>query len=65
MGKQNKRVGEPATIEAAEYTKEQLLKAAGFRNRRDLVEALLDSGRNYTIAEAEEIIENYLKGEVK
>lgn len=44
------------------YTKEELKKSARFKDRRDLVEALLKCGEEYEISEAEEIIENFLKG---
>ena len=40
----------------------QLAKSARYAGRRDLVEALLDSGRSYTIEEVENIIAEYLHG---
>lgn len=47
------------------FTREQLLSSARFRDRRDLLGALLEPGRLYTIAEAEGKIEKYRKGKVK
>ncbi len=48
-----------------EFSKEQLTASARFRERRDILEALLDSGRMYTVKAVEEKIENYMKGKVK
>lgn len=50
--------------EACQYTKEQLTGSDYFRQRRDLAEALLTSGRKYTISEAEQVIQEFLKGKV-
>ena len=37
------------------FTKQQVLASARYRDRRDLVSALLDDGRTYTIAEVGQI----------
>lgn len=47
------------------FTKEQLLSSARFRERRDLLEALLSGEGRYSIAEAEQKMEKYRKGKVK
>lgn len=47
------------------FTKEQLVASERFRDRRDIVEALLVTGELYTVRAVEEKIENYLKGKVK
>jgi hypothetical protein len=47
------------------FSKEQLIASDRFRNRRDLVKALLDTGELYTVKAAEEKIQNYMKGKVK
>lgn len=44
------------------FSKEQLLASARFANRRDIVSAILQAGRQYSIAEVEIMIENYMKG---
>lgn len=51
--------------EAVKYTKAQLISAARYRNKQDQIDALLDSDRKYTIAEADEVINKYMKGKVK
>ncbi len=47
------------------FTKEQLLAAQRFRDRRDMADALLLPGRQYTAEDVEEKIARYKKGKVK
>lgn len=47
------------------FTKEQLAASERFRDRRDIVEALLVAGELYTVRAVEEKIESYMKGKVK
>ena len=47
------------------FSKEQLLASERFRERRDIVDALLDNGRQYTVKDVEEAIGRYMKGRVK
>lgn len=47
------------------FSKEQLLVSARFRDRRDIVAALLDDGTLYTVQSVEEKIEKYMKGKVR
>lgn len=49
----------------SEFSKEQLLAADRFRTRRDILTALLAPDKTYTVGAAEQMIENYLKGQVK
>ena len=51
-------------IESA-FSKNQLLAADRFRDRRDILTALLSPDKTYTIKTVEQMIENYLKGQVK
>lgn len=50
---------------AATYKKEQLVASKRYANRRDLIRALLDSGKHYTLDEVDRLIESYMKGQVK
>ena len=43
------------------FSKEQILASARFANRRDLVDALLDEDKSYTM----KTVEKYMKGQVK
>lgn len=51
--------------EKAVYTKEQILASKRFCGRRDLAEAVLEKDKNYTLEEADKLIEKYLKGKVR
>lgn len=55
---------EPDLGSAAQYTKEQLAESGYYRSRRDLVHALLENGRVYTVSEADEVIHEFMKGKV-
>lgn len=47
------------------FSKEQILVSARFANRRDLVDALLDTDKSYTIETVDNLVEKYMKGQVK
>ncbi|WP_236913337.1 hypothetical protein [Clostridium sp. Cult1] len=46
------------------FTKSQVLESKKFTNK-DLINAILEDGRMYTLKEVEKIINNYLKRKVK
>lgn len=50
--------------ESTKYKKEQLLYAERYRERRDLIQALLKDGQEYSVEEADRLLEDYLKGKV-
>lgn len=47
------------------FSRDQLLASERFREKRDLLGALLLEGRRYTISNVEGLIEKYMKGKVK
>ena len=47
------------------FSKEQLLAAERFQARKDIVNALLSPDKQYTVQSVEQMIENYMKGQVK
>ncbi|MDR2024386.1 MAG: hypothetical protein LBQ71_14335 [Hungatella sp.] len=51
--------------ETVRYTKEQLAGAKRYREKKDLINALLEPGKAYTMAEADELLEKFMKGKVK
>lgn len=55
-----------AAVKAAEpkFSKKQLLTAARYADRKDLLSAVLEDGKEYTHDEAQLLIDNYLKGKV-
>lgn len=46
------------------FSKEQLLSAMRFSNRRDLLGAILEDGKRYSISEVEKKLKNYYKRKV-
>lgn len=51
---------------AVGFTKKQFMKAANFtRIERDVLNALLEDGKTYTIEQAKRIIDDFKKGKVK
>lgn len=55
---------EPEKIEKL-FSKEQLLAAERFQERMDIVNALLSPDKQYTVEAVEQMIEKYMKGQVK
>lgn len=47
------------------FEKKQLLVSKKYASNRDLLDALLDNNKLYTITEVEGLISNYRKGTVK
>ena len=47
------------------FSKEQLLAAERFQERKDIVNALLSPDKQYTVEAVEQMIEKYMKGQVK
>lgn len=50
---------------APTHSKEQLLRSRRYAKRRDLLGALLEDGKWYTLEEVDTAIENFMKGKVK
>ena len=46
------------------FSKEQILASDRYANRRDLVDALLEN-KSYTLETVDNLIEKYMKGQVK
>lgn len=50
---------------ATTFTKEQILKSKKYATRRDLVNVLLEDGKNYSLKEVDKLIDSFMKREVK
>lgn len=48
-----------------QFDKEQIAASARYNSQRDLVEALLEDGKRYSIGAVDALIEHYKKGKVK
>ena len=44
------------------YNKSAILQSAKYKNRRDLLDVLLDEKKYYTISEVEKAIKKYMNG---
>ena len=49
---------------AAGFTKARLVGSQRYVHRRDLIGALLEDGKTYTLNEVDGLIEKYMKGKV-
>ncbi len=47
------------------FSKKQILASAKYAGRRDLLNALLHEEKAYTLETVENLIQNYMKGQVK
>lgn len=47
------------------FSKEQILSSVSYAEKKDLVNALLENGKEYTKSEVDEIITKFMKGKVK
>lgn len=47
------------------FNKRRLLESKKYASKRDIISALLDEEKQYTIAEVEYLIDRYKKGKVK
>jgi hypothetical protein len=56
---------ETAATVAAGFSKEQILSAKKYADRRDLLAVLLANDRTYTLAEVDQLIDEFMKKEVK
>ena len=63
MGETNTEV--KPQVSADVFTKQQLAESKRYKKQRDLLEALLEDGKTYTIAQVDKITDDYLRKEVK
>lgn len=52
-------------IQQDKYTKHNLLNSKRYVKQKDLINALLEDDRKYTLQEVDSIINKYLKGVIK
>ena len=57
--------GAKATIQEETYTKQAIINSKKYIRQKDLINALLDNNKKYTLKEVDGIIEKYLKGVIK
>ena len=47
------------------FSKSQLVRCGKYHNRKDLVDALLDDGKKYTMEQVDKMIDGFMKGKVR
>ena len=52
------------TIEAATFTKAQILDSKKYANRRDALSVILNDKENYTLENVDALLDNFMKGKV-
>jgi len=63
--KKNKAEVQSSAKVEQKFSKVQILASAQYANRRDLVDALLDDNKKYTKAEVDQLVDKFMKGQVK
>lgn len=51
-------------VAVATYSKQQILGSNKYKNRRDVLGAILADGKMYTIEEVDSLLEKFMKGKV-
>lgn len=64
-GEKEARGKKTAPSDGVFYCKEQILKFEQYRNRRDLLGALLQDGKSYTKSDVEAEIKRFMEGKVR
>ena len=67
MAKQKNKTPEGVQEAEAEFSKEQILRSQRFRNRHDILDALLvrfPEEATFTVSAVEELVDSYMKGQV-
>lgn len=54
-----------ASAYAQEFSKEQIFLSDKYADKRDLVDAILDGRKKYTVETVDKMIEGFMKGKVK
>ncbi len=47
------------------FVKESIVNSNKYSNRKDLLNSLLENGKEYTFEQVDEIIDKFMKGKVK
>lgn len=55
---------EEANASRISHTKEQILRSERYAKRRDLLSALLENDKQYTLEEVDTAIDKFMKGKV-
>lgn len=59
------KAGTEAVAPVHTHTKAQLLASKKYADRQDILSIILDDGATYTTAQADALVEKFMKGKVK
>lgn len=59
-----RKKGEDVQSVQTEFDKQQILTSKRYRNKRDLVDALLDDNEKYTLETVDKLLDKFMKGKV-
>jgi hypothetical protein len=65
MASKKKPVATPADPAKMTFSKSKIVTFKRYSNRVDLLGALLEDEKEYTVAEVDSLVENFMKGKVK
>jgi hypothetical protein len=67
MAKKTSDTAEAVEVKQVSHTfsKEQLLASDRYDGKKDIVNALLETGKEYTVETVDGLVEKYMKGKVK
>lgn len=51
--------------ESVKFSKEQILASMKYSNRRDVLVAILDDNKSYTLEQVDSLVDKFMKGKVK
>lgn len=51
-------------VEVLTFSKEQILSANKYKNRKDILGALLEDGKEYSFDQADALMDDFMKGKV-
>lgn len=52
------------TVEQSKFTKLQVYKSEKYKNRKDLINVLLEDDKTYTVKEIDELIKKFLERKI-
>ncbi|WP_113674562.1 hypothetical protein [Vallitalea guaymasensis] len=52
-------------VEVMTFSKEKIISAKKYSNRKDILNELLDDGKEYSFDQVDKLMDDYMKGKVK
>jgi len=65
MSSKKKKVEGEEVLEKVTFSKVQILSSKKYRDKKDLVNVLLNNEKSYSLDEVDDLIDQFMKGKVK